>query len=375
MRNLLSAVGITAFLIVITHPTFANACSCAPSIDIWQSVPEDGAENVPTDVVPWIASGGELLLLDAEGQVVPTTLRYSYPLVGCDRHQELVPAGPLEPNTQYTISSGAGDAGVGAPDAGTRTMSFTTGGGPLGGEPPAGPALQAAFFDANEYMNTCIGDRYQGCLKTDYDGLLDVRVLIDGEETTHTLAPVRQARNFLLGYEAGSEACVQVRARDVAGRFSETQQVCIATGGQPAIEYDPNLDVPLYPYCDSMDVSNLYADIESYSAPDASITLPDGDPDVNPTSSDAAVVSVSDAGAVDEADAAASSGGSVQRAVTDDSEGCSVQAASGTQSPPWVSSWLSSQRPYLGCAEGSALGFAGECSDPELSHPQHCWLG
>lgn len=349
MRNLLPLVGLAAVAAVTAYPTSADACGCGPSIQIQQSVPEDGAENVPTNVVPWVHAFGELSLLDADGRLVPTAVRLSFGPLTCGPYRELIPVASLAPNTRYIIRSSAPQ---GEADAGLSSISFVTGSGPLEGPPPVSPAVQVAVVDGEHFMNSCDYARHLGCLKTDYDGLLDVRVLIAGEESMHTLAPVEHARRLLLGYDSG-EACVQIRARDSAGRFSETRQFCVETGGEPVAEQPSD---PAYwsslPDCDWTQINDLYADVETYSVPDfptdEPIPPPDIDAGVSGTSSDAAVVSgsssvdgaivsdvaaIGDPGEADDAGGAVASHDPVQRSVTDESKGCSVRAVDRTMNP------------------------------------------
>ena len=193
----------------------ADACSCNLTGEVYDSVPVDGAQNVPTDVVPWLLAGGEATLYDADGNVVPTSAVVGNAPLGCRMNVELLPSSELEPNAQYTLRVDSEDS---SEDQLPGSVSFTTGEGATEEDTPAKPLLRTAFFDASLLGDTCEQPPYQGCLVTNHEGLLDVRTHHASGEEGYVVGKLETVENLLVGF-VDEEVCVEVSARDIAGRL------------------------------------------------------------------------------------------------------------------------------------------------------------
>ena len=205
-------------------PTDALACTCIGQAVISNSVPADGEVDVPTNIVPWVHVSGDLELFDADDKRVPHTVTGDFePTTGCSQYSELVPEFELLPNTTYTLRA-TSDFREESEDS----ISFTTGGGAIALAPPAPPTLNAAFFDARNYLNSCIGDEFQGCAAGAYEGLVEVIVTADGETIRQYVQAVASELPLYLRSE-GEEVCAELRARDTLGQRSEARIFCSKT--------------------------------------------------------------------------------------------------------------------------------------------------
>jgi hypothetical protein len=133
----------------------ARACSQAAPPPALSGYPEDGATNVPTDVVPFYdvnlsgmsdpPSGGQFVLRSAAGHEIglsaakPDAWRF-----------QLTPEERLEPNTEYTLVTVLGNASAG--NSTPTTVSFTTGTGVSAPpEPPTGVFLEHYRISAQSF--------------------------------------------------------------------------------------------------------------------------------------------------------------------------------------------------------------------------------
>lgn len=87
------------------------------------------------------------------------------------------------------------------------------------------PEMRLAVFDAQEFLNSCVYSPLQACLATDYAGLLDVRVLYP-EGVAQYVGPIPSLENLELSSDV-EEVCIEVRARDIAGRESAPWMRCV----------------------------------------------------------------------------------------------------------------------------------------------------
>jgi hypothetical protein len=243
-------LGAAASVVALHISSQAEACSCGLSNAIQKSLPEDGAQAVPTDVVIW-AAGPEVELLDEDGEVVPSHLeQLSWRL--CDGTLLLTPDAALEPDSTYTLRAIPRTEGE-ILDDGPTEISFTTGEGPLAGMAPEKPSVRIAAFDAANYLNSCVYSKSQVCMQATADGLIDVRFMAN-ETERHFVGYPDMLENLELGDEA-EQTCIQVQARDLAGRLSETTEMCVDFSSAPVLgEWDSSL----YADCNDEGLSSLY---------------------------------------------------------------------------------------------------------------------
>jgi hypothetical protein len=242
---------------------------------VYDSIPQEGDANVPTNVIPWVYISGELLLEDSEGNVVPTTERSSYnPDAGCSRYSELVPEQELEPDTEYRIKVRSEDFEGNEQEA---VLNFTTASGPADAAGPAAPSLAVAFFDGEAFLSSCVYERYRGCIVGEHQGLVDVTVKRGNDELRHHVTTLARSRQLFLESEEG-EHCVEVRARDITGQLSEPRTFCTTTGDLPALAEDPE---HWEPDCDSAEILSLL-ESDPNEIPEVTLVEPEPDPESAP---------------------------------------------------------------------------------------------
>jgi hypothetical protein len=132
------------------------------------------------------------------------------------------------------------------------------------------PSVEAAFFDAENYLNSCNYARAQGCIAGQHDGLIELRTLEDNREASRYVTPL--AEGLLPGgvltyanFDA-DEICVEVRARDLAGRRSKARTFCTDTTSLTVLPLD---DEAWTPVCTSALVETLNEGPPSEEEPEA----------------------------------------------------------------------------------------------------------
>lgn len=252
----ISRLSVAAASVAVFSVGFdAEACSCGGGPYLGESLPADGAKGVPTNVVPWLDMAGNVHLLDDKQVEVPTKLKAVFnPVAGCSQLAEVVPEVELEPNTTYTIIVESDEDG----DGNIESFSFTTGDGPLEATDLPVPPLEAGFFNAQNYTNSCVYSQIQSCVAGDYEGLLELKTLEDGKETRHYVDLFQGGIIAHGGLETGTkEFCVEVRARDLAGRRSKAASFCTSTEALYVLPLDEDV---WQPTCSSEVVERLNAE-------------------------------------------------------------------------------------------------------------------
>jgi hypothetical protein len=206
---------IVAWVVILAPPGQAWACSYAASLKL-DGYPGDGAEGVPTDVIPvyvapasTAAGAVEAATLTSErGADVLLTVRTAE-----QTHVELAPAGALEPNTRYTLSVTWAASNYVATSS-KETLSFTTGTGPFAGGTSA-PRVAIEHYQVERYLgcnlltNSCVMLDDREVFLVDYKWLL---------------------RGSFFNNSYGAAECTRVQRRLPNGQFSETSTICTQDG-------------------------------------------------------------------------------------------------------------------------------------------------
>ncbi len=130
------------------------ACTCDPNGSVVQVVPEDGAVNVPVNVVPWVRARGTVRLLDPDGNAVELVeLSHTPRVTLCIFTRELRPVAPLLPNTTYRVQV---DPFLEEDSDDMPESSFTTGDTTLESTEWSTIELNSRVFDATSNRNTCV---------------------------------------------------------------------------------------------------------------------------------------------------------------------------------------------------------------------------
>lgn len=219
MNMQIAALLGSSALLAALAPTTAQACKCAVgTISEELSYPRADASEVPIDVAPVVRIRGYLgtqatvKLQAQDGHEVAFELRKSPVQVECSSLLELVPESPLAADTHYTIT---------VENEGMETdLSFTTGSTRVPERPLEVPNATVSYLDLGNRRSSC-SDPVVACLGA-------------GESELEFIA-IKAGRQIGWWLERGTRLidrarelpdCVEIRARDEAGRRSEPQRLC-----------------------------------------------------------------------------------------------------------------------------------------------------
>lgn len=226
MRPLPCAAAVATLLaIALVLPT-ERARACDDVLRMSAGQPAAGATGVPTNVAPWLwvndrsHEGVTIRLTDSTGMPVDADVEWleGYVLAS---YVVIRPRADLAPDTFYDINvEGA------ATTTGEAYYRFTTGSSPATGSPPALGDLQMQIA-SNEVASSC-GDDTFACLGLEHAGVVQATVTREGGELeAEMIVPLdgsfRYARTLA---PTAIPFCVELRARDVAGRLGPPSTVC-----------------------------------------------------------------------------------------------------------------------------------------------------
>lgn len=212
--------------VVFAAPRPASACSC---LSFWlEANVQDGETGVPTNFAPLVSGVFDRLeFTSASGEPVDAAQTTLGARVCTNHSLELKPKAELEPMTEYVLRASGGGM--------SDEVRFTTG---AGAEPLVSDRaidLSAVLFNA-EFRDSCGIQRYV-CLKpTPAMGAappqsIEVILTSGDEEVFHevfqfgAIPGVPLLDVHLLG-ERPEPDCVEIRARDRAGRRSGSTRLC-----------------------------------------------------------------------------------------------------------------------------------------------------
>jgi hypothetical protein len=266
----LAGAGIAA----VSAPARVHACSCEARA-IARSEPDDGAIGVPVDIAPILGGWFDPQTVTFEhedGSPVAFDLRTGVGLDLCDRLTgELVPATALAANSRYLIRASTPEPEEG----GSTEISFTTGEEQVVQSPLPAPSVAVSFVRGNLIMDSCTSD-VRGCLTVTGADHAELRLTRDGREQNWTFVRGTVELNTL----AEAPECIEVRARDAAGRRSAVTTLC---GDDVSIRDTRESDYEGYELrCENGLIGD--GDEEPMESPDAG---PDGDTPDGGTRSDA----------------------------------------------------------------------------------------
>jgi len=208
-----------AGLIAGAVPAPASACSWLAEA-IKSSLPTSGASDVPIDVAPIIRGHGDPNSLRWEtraGEPVPFDVKLGPSADFTEETTaELVPRGPLRPNTAYVIHARL--ASEFRSEEGEERLEFTTGVGTADADFSRPPALAATVLKTAP--SQCTSHTTAGCIFAgDGQHLLEildargnalVRDVVAGDVLTYVTEP----------------SCIRVSTRSASGRLSAATQLC-----------------------------------------------------------------------------------------------------------------------------------------------------
>jgi hypothetical protein len=201
-------------------PARAHACSCAPE-PILSSRPVDGATAVPIDIAPLIVGpfDPDTVTFEREdGTPVAFELRVGKAEDLCSgSNGELVPSAALEPDTVYVIRAERFDEEMLA-----STVRIRTGQELVPELPLQAPRVEASFIRGNPILDSC-GGEVRGCLALAGAEHFELTVKQAEQELVRTFVSGSAAQIYSLLVEPD---CIEVRARDLAGRRSAATILC-----------------------------------------------------------------------------------------------------------------------------------------------------
>jgi uncharacterized protein (TIGR03382 family) len=205
---------------VSSSPSRAHACSCVAEA-IGRSEPADGAVDVPIDIAPvvhgWL-DPTTIVFEREDGTPVEFALRTGPGLNPCEGVTgELVPESPLAANSRYVIR-----ASPPVEDEGSSEVWFTTGEATVPEIPLAAPEVAVSFVRGNLIVAGCVSD-VRGCLTVTGADHAELRATRGDGEQIWTFVRGTVVLNSLLD---GAPDCIEVRARDAAGRRSAASTLC-----------------------------------------------------------------------------------------------------------------------------------------------------
>lgn len=225
MRLTAPALACLAAIAILAAPELARACTRIATVEDGQ--PKNGDRDVPTDVVPWIfvnidvPPGATFAIVDTFGEEVPTELRV-HPASADGTIVELAPMAPLLPRSTYAVVSAGVQTCCGEiePDR----ITFVTGDGPLGGDAPAPPVVDAIQIgDSNDSCG-----RSTICISAGNEPI-EVTTTLEGsgvESVSILPTPWGSSSVARSQTTASSPACFELRRRDIAGRRSAPTTIC-----------------------------------------------------------------------------------------------------------------------------------------------------
>jgi hypothetical protein len=255
----LAGAGIAA----VSAPARVHACSC-DARPIARSEPGDGAIGVTVDIAPILGGWFDpqtVAFEHEDGTPVAFDLRTGVGLDLCDRLTgELVPATALAANSRYLIRASAPEQGEG----GSTEVSFTTGAERVAESPLSAPSVAVSFVRGNLIVDSCTSD-VRGCLTVTGADHAELRLTRGGREQNWTFVRGTVELNTL----TEAPECIEVRARDAAGRRSAVTALC---GGDVSIRETRESDYEGYELrCENGVIGD--GDEEPMESPDAG---PDG---------------------------------------------------------------------------------------------------
>lgn len=207
-------------------PELAVACGGTPRVTPGE--PAAGATDVPTNVVPWLwvnvadpaAEGVTLTLTDSTGMAVEADVTWleGYVLAG---YVVITPREELEPGAFYDILITGAET-----TTGESYYRFTTGSGPDEGSPPSVGELEMQLA-TNAASSSC-GDNTFACVGVAHAGVVQLTVTReDGEVEAQMIVPVDGAVRYARTLSASAiPFCLELSARDVAGRLGPPSTIC-----------------------------------------------------------------------------------------------------------------------------------------------------
>ena len=201
----------------------ASACSERPPTPALRGYPSDGAEGVPTDVVPFFSNEGglwivEVTLTSAAGDAIAAQVA-SAQLRIIDVTFEKA----LQPNTTYALVAKLGRS-AGPDEVESLSLSFTTGAGPVS-EAPAPPeaSLQSYRFSQRLLSNCTLGTEASCVAVT---SALPVEES-DTDAAGHDSQFVRlRTEPWLIDSKRGPTDCLKLRARAPNATYSSPVVLC-----------------------------------------------------------------------------------------------------------------------------------------------------
>jgi len=218
----------------------AEACTTLAPPPALHGYPEDGASEVPTDVVPIYnvydariyfddlgELAGTLSLRTAEGQEVAVTVQPSH-----NWWLEISPAAALQPHTRYVLEARPSpNRDEYTSEEGPLSLAFTTGAGPVSELPSAPVArVQEWQFRKDVSLSTCDWYNEGTCIAVPSGQFVEARY---SNNEGFSPSPVHvylyneaSAINFHGGSRDEPFVCVQLRNRALNGQYGEPTTYC-----------------------------------------------------------------------------------------------------------------------------------------------------
>ena len=226
----------------------AGACSTALPPPALVGSPANGDVDVPTDVVPYYSRSAALLeqgiefdialsLVSTDGDVVTVSVESKY-----GDAFELVPERPLEPNTEYTLSTTLTTGYDGTGESVDEQLTFTTGEGPFDGTLELPDAFLIHYHFAAPTASSCSPWKSGTCVALTPQYAV-VATAIDEFGQEHW-PEIRDASYFinLSGVDQGTHfICERLQSRAPNGTLSEPVQICAEDG--PLYALGPDEDI------------------------------------------------------------------------------------------------------------------------------------
>lgn len=212
----------------------AKACSTALPPASLLGYPEDGAVEVPTDVIPSYdrvfgrlgsvdPGTTSIQLVGDNGDTVAATARFTYVW-----NFEIVPERSLTPLTRYTLQG----HWIGGPPSPVTpvdiSIAFTTGGGPVS-VPPAAPMAQMQHYQIKGVSLTSCDPFPAGtCVAVPAATAVQATHVDDlGQEDQYVYLYNQSFMTNLSGIDQGTPfVCVRLRTRAANGSLSEPVELC-----------------------------------------------------------------------------------------------------------------------------------------------------
>jgi hypothetical protein len=239
MCHFVSRLLLATIVLVFVPTAGALACSYIAPEPSLMGMPNDGAFDVPTDVVPYFARPVAFELFDAHGNTssqftLVSAAGAAIPLqtkpFGSEPFWngfELVPESPLAPNTNYVLTARWIKAGTER----TSELRFTTGAGPLVGVPQP-PSVSLRHYHRNGPLSSCEGSAYGTCVTVQPDVFVEtVHIDEHGQSNFKTMYQGSFETNLSRREQHTDFRCVRLRTRAINGTYSEPVEACGADYG------------------------------------------------------------------------------------------------------------------------------------------------